>query len=172
MALKHYRHGTREDIEAISTLSLLAYGRFKPVISEENWQSWSKSMSDMKTFENLFDVGTCFVCESDKEIVGVAFVIPSGNPYQFFQSSWAYIRLVGVHPKFAGHGVGRELTGLCIKHARESDEETIALHTSAFQDAARHIYESLGFERQHEFVVYEKTYWIYTLNLATLRRIN
>ena len=162
----HYRPGTRADIEAISALSLLAYGRFKPVITEENWQFWAKNLSDKQSFENLFDIATCFVCESGVEIVGVAFVIPSGNPYQFFQSNWAYIRLVGVHPEFAGNGIGRTLTGLCIDHARRSDEEIIALHTSEFQNAARHIYESLGFEKQHEFAVYEKKYWIYTLNLA------
>ncbi|MDX2173612.1 MAG: hypothetical protein SFY56_10845 [Bacteroidota bacterium] len=36
---------------------------------------------------------------------------------------------------------------MCIAHAKQNNEKTIALHTSEFMDAARHIYEGLGFNR-------------------------
>jgi GNAT superfamily N-acetyltransferase len=106
------------------------------------------------------------VCENANELVGMAFLIPNGNPTTIFEKEWCYIRLVGVHPKFEGKGIGRKLTQMCIDKAKETGEKTIALHTSEFQNAARHIYESLGFVKQKDLdLIYGKQYYLYTLKL-------
>jgi len=48
----------------------------------------------------------------------------------------------------------------------ELKEKTIALHTSEFMDAARHIYEGLGFIMVKEIPPrYGKRYWLYRLDL-------
>jgi len=55
---------------------------------------------------------------------------------------------------------------MCIDFARSSDEKTVALHTSEYMNAARHIYESLGFRQIRELEPrYGKRYWIYKLEL-------
>jgi ribosomal protein S18 acetylase RimI-like enzyme len=160
-----YRKGGLKDLKKIQNLTLLAYGQFKNIITKENWQEWEEKFNNESTYTQLFDVGTCFVCDRKDEIAGVAFIIPKGNPYKWFDANWSYIRLVGVNPKSAGIGIGRKLTELCIEEARKNGENTIALHTSEFQDAARHIYESLGFQKLKEFELFEKKYWIYTISL-------
>ena len=58
------------------------------------------------------------------------------------------------------------LTQRCIEKAKALEEKTIALHTSEFQNAARHIYESEGFKKIKEFELYGKKYWIYLLELG------
>jgi ribosomal protein S18 acetylase RimI-like enzyme len=56
---------------------------------------------------------------------------------------------------------------MCIDKAKQTKEKTIALHTSEFMDAARHIYESLGFKVLHEIAPrLGKKYWLYTLDLS------
>lgn len=48
-----------------------------------------------------------------------------------------------------------------------SNERTIALHTSEFMDAARHIYESVGFVKVKEIPArYGKKYWLYLLEIS------
>ena len=96
----------------------------------------------------------------------MAFIIPSENPWDIFKAEWSYIRMVGVNPKYQGQGIAKALTKMCIDHARQTNEKTIALHTSEFMDAARHIYESLGFKILQEIEPrLGKKYWLYTMDL-------
>jgi ribosomal protein S18 acetylase RimI-like enzyme len=97
----------------------------------------------------------------------MAFLLPSGNPTEIFENDWSYIRMVGVHPGYTGRGIARKLTEECIKLAGELNENIIALHTSEFMDAARHLYESIGFKRLKEIPNrLGKRYWLYTLDIA------
>ncbi len=85
---------------------------------------------------------------------------------KFLRQGWSYIRMVGVHPHYAGRGIGKQLTQRCIDFAISSDEQVIALHTSEYMNAARHIYESLGFKQMKELEPrYGKRYWLYQLEL-------
>ena len=96
----------------------------------------------------------------------MAFIIASGNPWEIFKAEWSYIRMVGVNPNYGGQGIAKTLTGMCINHARQTNEKIIALHTSEFMNAARHIYESLGFKVLQEIEPrFGKKYWLYTLNI-------
>lgn len=160
-----FRKGKTEDIDNIKKLTLLAYKQFQNIISKENFETWESSIRDNNTYIELFKISTSFVCECEDKIVGSAFIILSGNPYKWFKSAWSYIRLVAVHPQFEGRSIGKKLTQLCIDFARESGESMIALHTSEFQNAARHIYERLGFKKRYELDLYDKRYWVYTLLL-------
>lgn len=74
--------------------------------------------------------------------------------------------MVAVNPKYRGHGISKKLTQNCIVYATKNGETTIALHTSEFMNAARYIYESLGFERIKELEpLFGKRYWLYQLEL-------
>jgi ribosomal protein S18 acetylase RimI-like enzyme len=74
--------------------------------------------------------------------------------------------MVGVNPNYQGQGIAKVLTRMCIDYAKQNNEKTIALHTSEFMDAARHIYEDAGFKVLKEIPpLFGKKYWIYTLDL-------
>lgn len=163
----HYRLATEADLNQLQQLGLIAYGQYKSTITQENWEKWEAGFKSDENFLNLLAISTCFVCEVENEIVGMAFFIPSGNPFLYFPAEWSYIRYVGVNPAFEGNGIGKKLTQQCIDKAKETGEKTIALHTSEFQNAARHIYESIGFIKQKELEpVFGKLFYIYGIQLT------
>jgi len=165
-SLRMFRKATLHDKEKLRQLGLNSFGQFKEVLTEPNWTKLNSSLQAENTYSDLLDISTCFVCEENEEIIGMAFMIPSGNPTSFFQEDWCYLRMVGVHNEYGGKGIGKKITQMCIDLAKENGEKTMALHTSEFMDAARHIYENIGFKRVKELEpMLGKRYWIYTLDL-------
>ena len=160
-----YRKADSADIPELCRIGLASYGRFKETLGDE-WKTMEAGVGNPQTYTKILETGTGFVCVQNNKLVGMAFLIPKNNKVGFFEAAWSYIRLVGVLPEAAGQGIAKELTKLCMKRARDTGEEILALHTSEFQNAARHIYETLGFKRLKEIdKIFNKRYWIYTLNL-------
>jgi ribosomal protein S18 acetylase RimI-like enzyme len=161
-----YRTGTLHDKEKLQNLGLNSYGKFKNILSEENWNRLYSFLTNENSYSDLLSNAACFICETRDEIVGMAYLVPNGHPTDIFQSDWSYIRMVGVNPAFEGKGIGKKLTQMCIDFAKETGESVIALHTSEFMDAARHIYENIGFKQIKELEPrLGKKYWLYILEL-------
>jgi GNAT superfamily N-acetyltransferase len=159
-----YRTANNSDIEQLQALRQASYGPFKRFFSDEHWEKFEEGFKH-DGVEELLSRAVCFVCEDDSQIVGMAFLFLSGNPFWLFPADWSYIRYVGVYPQHEGKGIGRKLTRLCIDEAKSRGEKTVALHTSELQNAARHIYESMGFVQQQAVLLFNIQYWIYTLNI-------
>lgn len=165
MELK-FRKGYETDKQQLRALAVLSYSPFQAVLTEENWKTLSDKLHDERSYTSMLEIAQCFVCEAEGKIVGVAYIVPSGNPTAIFDTSWSYIRMVGVDPAFRGKGIARKLTELCIAFARQTDETIIALHTSEFMHSARALYEDLGFKRIKEIdPIFGKKYWLYQLVL-------
>jgi len=161
-----YRIGTIKDKEKLQKLGLISYGQFKEVLTEENWNKMNAFLTAENSYLNLLSKSKCFICETNYEIIGMAFLVSKGNPTDIFHNDWCYIRMVGVNPKYGGKGIGKKLTQMCIDSAKETKEKIIALHTSEFMDVARHIYETIGFEQIKELEpLYGKKYWLYKLEI-------
>lgn len=163
----HYRPGTLEDISSMMELGKISYGQYATVLTIDNWLTLNKFLHNEAAYTDMINRSSPFVCEHNGQMVGMAFLIPSGNPTDIYDKDWSYIRMVGVHPGYAGQGIGKKVTELCIAQAKTLKEQTIALHTSEFMDAARHIYEQLGFSILKEIPQrLGKRYWLYTMNIA------
>src|SRR5260221_7405133 len=161
-----YREGNTNDIDQLKKLGVISYSQFKSVLAEDDWSKLNSLLTSEELYSNLLKISKCFVCENNQEIIGMAFLIPQGNATEIFQSDWSYIRMVGVNPNFKGNRIGKRLTQMCIDYAKSQNENVVALHTSEFMDAARHIYESLGFKQIKELAPrYGKRYWLYKLEL-------
>lgn len=161
-----YRQGNIADKEQLRDLGIIAYGQYHSLLSPEHSKKLHEVLMDRDKVVQLLDQATCFVCEHNNQIVGMAYLVPSGNPWDIFLAEWSYIRMVGVHPNYAGKGIAKHLTGMCINLAKKNNEKTIALHTSEFMHAARHVYESLGFKVLKEIEPrFGKRYWLYTKNM-------
>ncbi|MCB0661837.1 MAG: GNAT family N-acetyltransferase [Saprospiraceae bacterium] len=161
----HFRKGDDKDKEHLQALGLMAYGQHKSAMSPENWATYYAFMSNPETFTYLMKTSTCFLCETDNQIIGMAFLVSKGHPTEMFDANWSYIRMVGVHPTFGGNGIAKKLTQLCIEHAQNTGENFVALHTSEFMHAARHIYEKMGFKKFRELQRYGKRYWVYLMEV-------
>ena len=117
-------------------------------------------------WEALFAAAIAFVCEEGGNLVGMAFLVPSGNPWRFFPAEWAYVRMVGVSPAHQGKGIARRLMEMLIQEAQSLRERTLALHTSSVMHAARHLYERMGFIVHHELEPQGNArYWVYVMEL-------
>lgn len=167
----NYRKATIEDKVQLKALGLLSYGQYQSVLEPEYFEQLHANLQNDEKLEELISRSTCFVCQDQELIVGMAYLVPQGNPWDIFKSEWSYIRMVGVNPDYQGLGIAKELTKRCIVHAKETGEQTIALHTSEFMHAARHIYESLGFKIVQEIPErLGKRYWLYTLDLVNRKK--
>lgn len=161
-----YRIGSIDDLDQLQELAIIAYGQFQTAFTEGNWEIFKNNLHNKQKLIDLFKVARCFVCLHNNKIIGMAYIIPSGNPTDIFLSEWCYIRMVAVNPGYWGQGIAKKLTQMCIDYAKQNNETTIALHTSEFMHAARHIYENIGFKVFKEIpALFGKRYWLYTLEL-------
>src|SRR4029077_4791350 len=145
--MMEYREAAVQDVKALQELALVSYGRLKPELSPENWTKMESILVSDQTFPLLVKNCFGFVCETDDRIIGMAFLVPSGNPTKIYSPDTSYIRMVGVPPDAGGKGIARSLTRLCIEKARVSGEKKSSLHSAEIMYAARHIYESEGFKK-------------------------
>lgn len=161
----NYRIAVDEDFSQLVQVGLESYKEFKDVLLDAEWKKLSSGLNNRNKIQEVYQMSKVFVCEYQDDIVGVAYLVPPGNPTENFHADWSYIRMVGVKPQFRGCGIGKELTKQCLLDAKTKGFKTIALHTSEMMPTAMRIYESIGFERQREFQLFGKRYWVFTKNI-------
>lgn len=162
-----YRRGSINDLSALHQLAIASYSEFKEVLEPHHFEELNSRLRDAEKFSDLVSKAASFVCEYEGQLIGAAYLMPSGNPMYVFEAEWSVIRMVGVLPQYRGLGISKTLTQQCIEHAKQTGESVIALHTSEFMNAARHIYEQLGFTQLREIdPLFGKRYWLYTLRLS------
>ncbi|MDP9042459.1 MAG: GNAT family N-acetyltransferase [Bacteroidota bacterium] len=157
-----YRAADINDLPALQKLGLDSYGSLKNELTAENWEKMESVLTSDQTFPVLLHSCYGIVCEDDGQLIGMAFLVPSGNPTKIYSSETSYIRMVGVHPDAHGKGIAQILTLLCMEKAKETGEKMISLHSAEIMYSARHIYEKLGFKKvrlldEH----YGLKYWLY-----------
>lgn len=162
-----YRKGQHNDLASLKKLAILSWSHYKNELARDNWTKLSAILNDDCTYIKLLDQSHTIVCETeDGKIIGMAFIVLSGNPTEIYDKNWSYIRFLSVHPNYGGQGIGRELTNRCITIAKANNETQIALHTSIMMKNARRLYENLGFEILREIEPrLGKKYWLYLLNI-------
>jgi len=160
----HYRRANASDTPDIVRLTVRAYRDYQAVLAPADWARMETNLANERFYVELLGKAAAFVCEKDNQLAGVIFLVPKGNPTTIFPADWSYIRLLGVDPTYRGLGIGKKLTQLCVQHAQATNEIGVALHTSEFMNAARRMYEALGFKQANELTpMYGKRYWLYKL---------
>lgn len=163
----NFRLGSHADIPELIQLGLVSYGQYAPLLAPGGWEQMQAGINNRDMWTHFIERAKCFLYTHEGTIVGMAFYFPSGNPWNFYPDNWSYIRMVGVHPQYEGMGIARSLTQKCIEEARATGESTIALHTSEVMNAARHIYEKIGFTVVQELPErFGIKYWLFALPLS------
>jgi GNAT superfamily N-acetyltransferase len=63
---------------------------------------------------------------------------------------WPEVRLLAVAPAARRQGVAAALMQECVRRARQAGARILGLHTTDFMQAARRMYERMGFVRAPE----------------------
>ncbi|MER2091161.1 GNAT family N-acetyltransferase [Saccharopolyspora rectivirgula] len=80
-----------------------------------------------------------WIAEVDGERVGCVFLVRADDQL-------AKLRLLLVHPRGRGRGLGSRLVSTCLDFARQAGYRRITLWTNDVLTSARRIYEAHGFE--------------------------
>ena len=143
------RDASPEELDDIDALVKAAYLEFRPLFPEKVWQAWMDNVSQTIRAP----AGMLIVALADGIIQGAIKVYPDAS--QSGMGQWpegvAAIRILAVSPGARGRGYGTLLARECLRRAKAMQISTIFLFTGEFMDAARHIYEKLGFRRVPEF---------------------
>lgn len=162
----NYREAHLHEWPELKELGLISYATHKTALAPQHWHTMENNLMKNESWQHLMNSATTFICEDNHTIVGMAFLVPSGNSWDVFPAHSAYIRMVGVHPAYNGRGIAKKLARMCVEKAVENGEKQVMLHTSEFMDAARHIYEGMGFKIVKEIEPrFGKRYWLYKLDL-------
>jgi ribosomal protein S18 acetylase RimI-like enzyme len=81
----------------------------------------------------------CWIAEMGGEVVGSVFLVRKSPTV-------AKLRLLIIHPKARGQGLGRRLTRACIAFARRKRYRKVVLWTQSHLGAARAIYQRENFK--------------------------
>jgi ribosomal protein S18 acetylase RimI-like enzyme len=143
------REGSAAEQDRVEALVKRAYLEFQPLFPEEVWRAWMDNI-----WETVHSpAGVIIVAESAGKIQGAVKFYPDASLAA--QGNWpreaAAMRILAVHPDSRGKGFGTLLTRECVQRAKVLKIATIYLYTGTFMQAARHIYEKLGFKRAPEF---------------------
>lgn len=161
------RDGTIQDLPGVKLLGQSTWKQFEKDLTSENWVELSGILSNENLYKELLLNTKSYICENETgEIIGMSFLVPSGNPTEIYHEEQCYIRMVTVSEKYQGLKLGQKLTEACIGFAKKNGEKKIALHTSEIMDKARYIYEKLGFKVIKEIEPkFGKKYWLYEMRL-------
>lgn len=152
---------------AIKQLGSDAYGVHATAIGTEQTSQMQSFLLADETWDEILPKAWSALCFHQHTLVGMAFLMPSGHAWRFFDARHAYLRVVGIHPQWQGKGIGKTLTTLCIQRARELNEHWLTLHTGNFMQTARHIYHQAGFRILHKLPPSwgQQPYWLYGICL-------
>ncbi len=163
----NFRIGNHNDLEQLRELGVKSWKQYRNELTVENWKKLFMIIDNLDTYSNLLEKSECLICENNiKEIIGMAFLVPQGNPDEIYESDWCHLRFVSVNPEYRGKAIGEKLTKMCIEIAKKKNEKIMALHTSEIMKSARYIYEKIGFKILNEIEPrLGVKYWLYTLEL-------
>jgi GNAT superfamily N-acetyltransferase len=138
-----------DELDETARVMKAAYEEYSALLPPGRWQEYQENIMDVRIRLPAADL---IVAELKGVIVGAVtlFLKPSGTP-ESWPADWAGIRLLAVHPRYRGLGIGRAVMDECVRRCRTEGIATIGLHTTEMMAVARKMYEKTGFKRAPEF---------------------
>lgn len=134
-----------EEFAALGELTFAAYHSLPTKMPHQ--QVYDERLRDVATRARTSCVLVA-VGSAGELVGGATYVSGPDDPFsEELNEGEAGIRMLAVDPDRHGRGVGRALTVACIERAQAAGRRRVVLHTGDWMPAAKHLYESLGFQR-------------------------
>jgi GNAT superfamily N-acetyltransferase len=144
--------GLREQ-SVVTDLLLRAHRDYRKVLPARLYDAY---MRDLRAVAANWSDKDFLIAESDGALLGaVAFYRDASCQGVGLPAEWAALRGLAVDPEARGRGIGRQLAEACVLRAWRLGRQFIALHSAEFQEVARKLYLTMGFQRcpQYDFDV-------------------
>ncbi len=143
------RAARKSEIKEIEEGAVEAYMQYRSQVPVEIFEAYRQ---DLRNLSRYWDEAEVLVADVDGRIAGSVQFYPDASTEGFgLPPQWAGFRKLAVHPAARGRSIGRTLVEKCLELAARNGAPAIAIHTSLFMEAARHIYEDMGFQRCPEY---------------------
>jgi GNAT superfamily N-acetyltransferase len=145
------RDAHADELDEVAGLLEAAYAQYGPPesSSDDLVKAFEEYQHELRDVRSRLADSVLIVAENDGRIAGAVTFYPPGEEKKAegWPKEWAAFRLLAVHPKARGLGIGKALTEECLRRARDLGATTMGLHTTVVMDVARVMYERMGFTR-------------------------
>jgi ribosomal protein S18 acetylase RimI-like enzyme len=145
------RRAFPQEYEEAGRVTALAYREFvRP--EDADWNRYLDRIADVGDRAGRTVV---LVAVEDGRILGSATLELEGRTEEGeppVPPDEAHLRMLGVHPEARRRGVARMLMDASMDEARRAGKRRLTLNTTQLMQAARAMYEALGFERMEDRV--------------------
>lgn len=138
------RRVTTDELSAASDVTLAAYRPYTRGADD----NYVPQLRDVATRDQQAEV---YVAVRDGQVVGCVTCCPPGSPWrELARADEGEFRMLSVHPRAQGLGIGKALVGHCEQRARETGAAGMVLCSLPAMTTAHRLYERLAYRRQPE----------------------
>ena len=163
-----YRAFEARDAPGINAVALAAFKQYA-----HDYDDWITRQTGFTKAAELAQIGEMIVAEQNGQVVGaVTYMAPDPTlrlpRADYFDASWAIMRMLVVDPNAREQGVGHALAHACMSRAQRDKVQILALHTSLVMTVAQPMYLRMGFTLAKELPpMGGMPYGLYTLEIAS-----
>jgi len=130
-----------DEVEAVGEITLAAYDEFMDG-PEEGYRD------ELADAAGRFRDAELWVAVEDGQLLGTVAYCPPGSPWrELARDGEGEFRMLAVHPRARGRGVGQALVDLCERRAREHGATGMVLSSLPDMVSAHRVYGRLGYTR-------------------------
>ena len=138
------RRARAEELDAVGEITLAAYDEFIDG-PEEGYRD------ELADAAGRYRDAELWVAVDDGRVLGTVAYCPPGSPWrELARDDEGEFRMLAVHPRARGAGIGQALADLCERRAREHGATAMVLSSLPGMASAHRIYGPLGYTRTPE----------------------
>ncbi|MBA2528878.1 MAG: GNAT family N-acetyltransferase [Euzebyales bacterium] len=130
-----------DELDDVAALMVDAYAEYAARMSPDAWSNFAHEIANV---HGRLSSAELLVAERSGRLVGAVTVFTG---WRGAQEGSVGVRLLSVLPAERGSGVGRALMEAAVRRARDAGKDRVVLTTTHDMDAARDLYDSMGFQR-------------------------
>lgn len=173
------REAYRIEFKKLGKIMVDVYSKLDGFPSKKEQPDYYKKLSNIGVLTNNLSTKLLVAVSSENELLGgvvyfedMKYYGSGGSAITITNASG--IRLLAVHSKARGMGIGRALTQKCIQLAKEKNQTQVILHTTKAMQRAWGLYEKMGFKRSLDLDFEQEGFPVYgfRLNLNEIKGKN